>query len=87
MNKKFNTKSYRSSKMLLDIIMDIRRSKETKEEKLRKNKYYKECWEKNNENIKVLAEKLDLVKAKIDFVKQVLSEYYINVLRKGTDIR
>jgi hypothetical protein len=44
-------------------------------------------WERNKESIEVCDTQLMLLKQKTTFVKGVLKDHYISLLRQGTDIR
>ena len=79
--------SKRSSTEMLMIIMERKKINQFKIEKKKKQKEIRNVWNKNNIDIKVLEERIELVKIKIEFIKGILKEYYSNLLKQGTDIR
>ena len=74
-------------KISLTIIFDKKKIQEIIKERVQTKKHIKSVWKNNNSSIKALEEKYNLVKAKLDYIKNILMEYYVNLLRQGTDIR
>lgn len=72
---------------VLQFMLEKEKGKRSHEEKTRMKNEIKRLWDKNNEDIQILEEKLNLVKSKIDFVKSVLRDYYTNLFKQGTDTR
>ena len=72
---------------LMGFVAQKEKGRRVKEERIKRKNDLKTEWEKNKENIRVMEEKVDLVKSKLTFVKEILKEYYINLLKQGTDTR
>jgi len=79
--------SSHANKAIMNFMMDKEKAKRCKDEKTKIKNEIKNLWDRNNEDIRILEEKLSLVKSKIEFIKSVLKEYYINLLKQGTDTR
>jgi len=76
-----------STSELVVLVIAKEKAKKEREDRLKKKNSLKAEWDKNRENILVMEDKLDLVKGKIQFVKGILKDYYINLMKQGTDTR
>jgi hypothetical protein len=83
----YGMNSHEANKAVLEIMLNRQKAKENKETKLQQKDCLKKNWEKNNEDIRVLEDKHSLVKARLEFVRRILKEYYFKLLNQGTDIR
>ncbi len=72
---------------LVKFVVEKEKAKKLREEKIKRKNDLKSEWERNKENIKVMEDKIDLIKSKLLFVKGILKEYYVNLLHQGTDTR
>lgn len=84
---KYGGGSLGGNKVAMELMLSRQRAKENKDAKLQRKDLLKKNWEKNNEDLRVLEEKHALVKARLEFVRRILKEYYLKLLSQGTDIR
>ena len=85
--KKAANIKYKSNTELNKYLVKVERIKKEKEANIQKKKELKVEWAKYKENIMILEDELELVRTKVNFVKDILKDYYVNLLRQGTDIR
>ena len=71
----------------LNYMIQKEKAKKDKEEKIKFRNDLKAELEMNKENVRVMDDKLNLIKNKIVFVKGVLKEYYANLMKQGIDTR
>ena len=87
MKKNLISKLLPSNKRLYDLIVSNSKAKKNYEKMQSYLSNLKNTWNENIKNMKLLEERLNSIKAKIDYIKEVLKEYYINVLREGIDTK
>jgi hypothetical protein len=78
---------YQSNTEMAKHLVRVEKIKKEKEANIQKKNELKGEWAKRKESIMVLENELELVRAKVNFVKDVLKDYYVNLLQQGIDIR
>ena len=68
-------------------VAEKEKLKKEKEEAIFLKNELKIKWETNKETISVMENKVSLIKDKLEFVRGLLKEYYLSLLKQGTDIR
>ena len=87
LNSKYGPNSFEAKNAIIGLILDKQKAKETNDTLMNKKNLIKKEWDKNKQDIIVLAEQYNLFKGRIDFVRGILKEYYLRLLNQGTDIR
>lgn len=72
---------------LLKYMVEKDKARKRRDDKVKHKNELKADWDRNKENIRVMEEKIDLIKSKVVFVRGILREYYVNLLKQGTDTR
>ena len=72
---------------VVKYVAEKEKLKKEKEEAMFLKNELKIKWETNKETISVMENKVSLIKDKLEFVKGLLKEYYLSLLKQGTDIR
>jgi len=73
--------------LVAKFMADRDKLKKNIEEKVSHRNKLKNEYDISKENVKVFEDKVNLLKSKLLYVKGILKEYYINLLRQGTDTR
>ena len=68
-------------------MVEMDKIKKKKELKIKRKNSFKGKLTQYKENTMVMENELELIKAKMKFVKDVLRSYYLTLLRKGEDNR
>ena len=76
-----------SNSMIAKYMVNAERLKIEIENKRKERDIIKMEWEQNKEGIKMIENKIDMIKRKTTFIKEVLIKYYKNLLLQGTDTR
>lgn len=69
------------------LVAGMNATKYEREEKLKERVELKSEWDQNKEDILAIENNIELIKQKVEFIEGMLTKYYINLLKQGTDTR